>query len=74
MLGWIWVVLIVISILLLCNVIKVPELQVNSAATLIISIILPLGVTGISTLVALLLKVDEEKIYKRLLRNNKEKE
>jgi len=65
---------IVISILLLCNVIKVPELQVNSAATLIISIILPLGVTGISTLVALLLKVDEEKIYKRLLRNNKEKE
>lgn len=63
---------IVISILLLCNVIKIPELQVNSTATLIVSIILPLGVTGISTLIGLLLKVDEEKIYKNLLRSNKE--
>ena len=59
-----------VSILLCCDVIKIPELQVNATATLIVSILFPLGVTGIFALVGSLLKIDEEKIYKSLFEKN----
>lgn len=57
---------IVFSVLLVLNIIKIPDLQVNSTTTLIISIVFPLSITGILTVLGCIFRIDEERIYNKL--------
>lgn len=68
------VISIIFSVLLVLNKIKIPDLQINPTATLIVSILFPLGITGITTALGVVFKIDENKIYNKLSKKNKDLE